>query len=159
MPLQIDLLEVKQRRLTLRGSLPVEDLRLEMGDELLHFRQPLEYDLTADFMDDAILVQGRWRLPVDCECARCLKPFTQVIDLSDWACHLPLTGPDKVSHSGDLVDLTSPLREDILLTLPHHPVCESDCRGLQTAPADNEEKRGARQRSSGAWAALDKLKL
>ena len=161
MPILINLTEVREAPLELRGELAAAELRLGIEDELLHFRHPLEYGFTVEYLGDALLVAGECRLPVDCECARCLKPFPYTIHLPGWSAHLALTGPEKVSPTGDLVDLTPQLREDIVLALPHHPVCGTGCGGPKKTPHDNESNRGQNppDLSSGAWAALDKLKL
>jgi uncharacterized protein len=135
-------------------------LALGYEDDLLHFNHPLAYTLDAEHMGDAVLVQGTLRLPVDCECARCLKPFRHDVVLEDWAAHLPLTGGDKVSQVGDSVDLTPYLREDIVLALPQHPVCGAGCGGMKPPPPAAKNPAGTGDSgSSEAWAALDRLKL
>ncbi|HEY6168166.1 MAG TPA: YceD family protein [Verrucomicrobiae bacterium] len=161
MPLQINLVEAREEPQRLRGQLPAEELELGLTDELIHFRQPLTYDLEAEFLGDAVLVRGRATLPVDYECARCLKPFTGEVQLTEWSAHLPLTGPEKVSQVGDSVDLTPFLREDILLALPQHPVCGTECDGPKPAAPSDENKRGTglADKNPGVWAELDKLKL
>ena len=90
MPLHINLVEAREEPQRLHGQLPPEELELGIADELIHFRQPLDYDLEVEFLGDAVLVQGHATLPVDYECARCLKPFAQEIKLEDWSAHLPL---------------------------------------------------------------------
>jgi len=44
-------------------------------DELIRAERPLRYDLTAELLGQAVLVTGSLALPLDCECARCLKKF------------------------------------------------------------------------------------
>ncbi len=58
MPLlcNLHLLEAKNLRLT--GELATQELGLEQVDELIHTRQPLQYDLEAQRLTDGILVQG-----------------------------------------------------------------------------------------------------
>ena len=141
MPLLINLNEVREHPIELRGELAAAELELGVEDELLHFRHPLAYELEAEYLGDALLVEGGCRLPVDCECARCLKPFTFTINLPGWSAHLALAGPEKVSLAGDWVDLTPHLREDILLTLPHHPVCGAGCGGPKNPPPESENKQ------------------
>jgi len=61
---------------------------------------------------------------------------------------------------GDCVDLTPFLREDILLTLPQHPLCKPDCRGLsQFAAGGASGPTSQTNAGASAWAALNKLKL
>jgi uncharacterized metal-binding protein YceD (DUF177 family) len=162
MPLLINLVELKEKDLSLEGSLSAEELDLNTVDELIHTPLPLTYELEAEFLDDAVLVQGWWSLPLECECARCLKKFPLDLEATDWACHLPLLGEDRVPVQRDSVDLTPYLREDILLMLPQHPLCEPECSGLKNAPPGSGKKpngAGQTDENSGAWAELNKLKL
>src|SRR4030095_8517933 len=107
------------------GEVALEALEVEPGDEMIHLRYPLSYELEAELIGRSILVQGSLRLPVDCECVRCLRAFTQVLEMNPWACHVALEGEDSVVLAGDAVDLTPYIREDILLAFPQHPLCES----------------------------------
>jgi uncharacterized protein len=162
MPLQINLRHLEKKPLELRGELTASDLGLEGIDELIHTPLPLKYDLEAEILEKSLLVQGSLTITVQCECARCLKPYDFPIELDDWACHLPLEGEEKVPINNDLVDLTPYLREDILLNIPQHPLCEPDCSGLlRTSPGSEKKPSGASQNaeSSSAWAELNKLKF
>lgn len=160
MPLTLSLRQLQTESLELSGELPVAELGLEPLDPALHLTHPLEYELTATLMEDAVLVQGSLRLPLECECVRCLKRFDFELELPDFAVHLPLTGEDAVPGVDDCVDLTPFLREDILLTLPQHPLCKPDCRGLsQLAAGGASGQTSQTNAGASAWAALNKLKL
>jgi uncharacterized metal-binding protein YceD (DUF177 family) len=104
MPLQVNIRHAQEKDVLLQGQLPVAELDLQNTDELVRARLPLRYDLTAQMLGEAILVQGRVELTLDCECARCLKPFQHRIKLDPWAAHLPLEGPDKAVTKDDLAD-------------------------------------------------------
>jgi uncharacterized protein len=160
MPLLVNLRQLQTEPQELSGELPVADLALERPDETLHLTHPLEHELTATFMDDAILLQGTLRLPMECDCVRCLKRFPFTLELPDFAAHLPLAGEDAVPVVDDSVDLTPFLREDILLTLPQHPLCKPDCRGLSQLAAGGASGTPPQTNAgASAWAALNKLKL
>ncbi len=160
MPLLLNFRQLQTEPLELSGELPVADLALEPLDPALHCTHPLEHELTATHMDDAILVQGSLRLPLECECVRCLKRFPFELELPDFAVHLPLSGEDAVPVLDDCVDLTPFLREDILLTLPQHPLCKPDCRGLsQLAAGGASGQTSQTNAGASAWAALNQLKL
>ncbi len=159
MPLQVNIRHVKEKEVRLRGQLPVAELDLENDDELVRARLPLRYDLTAEILGEAILVQGRLELTLDCECARCLKPFEHRMELGHWTAHLALEGPEKAALKDDLADLTPYLREDILLELPQHPLCEADCAGLPNRAKQNKTKSASPTEGSSAWAELNKLKF
>ncbi len=160
MPLILNLRLLQKEPLELSGELPAADLDLVREDEAIRLNHPLEYDLTATDLEDAVLVQGELRLPLDCECVRCLKRFTQEVEVFEFAVHLPLSGEDAVPVADDCVDLTPFLREDILLTLPQHPLCKPDCRGLsQFAAGGASGQTSQTNAGASAWAALNKLKL
>jgi len=159
MPLQINIRHVEEKEVRLRGQLPVAELDLENKDELVRARLPLRYDLRAQRLGEAILVQGRLELTLDCECARCLKPFQHRMELDHWTAHLPLAGPEKAVRKDDVADLTPYLREDILLEMPHHPLCEAVCAGLPNRAEQNKTKGASPTEGSSAWSELNKLKF
>lgn len=160
MPLLLNLRLLQTEPLELSGELPVAELDLGGEDRVIHLNHPLTYDLTVTNLDDALLVQGELRLPFECECVRCLTRFPQEVELPDFAVHLPLSGEDAVPVVDDCVDLTPFLREDILLTLPQHPLCKPDCRGLsQLAAGGASGQTSQTNAGASAWAALNKLKL
>ena len=158
MPLQINIRHLEDDDLSLQGELPVVELDLPNNDELIHANHPLRYDLSAHMVGDGVLVQGRIELTLDCECARCLKPYEHVIALDPWATHIPLEGPEKAVIKDDVADLTPHVREDILLELPQHPLCEDGCAGLPNR-AKEKKKKDTGQTGSPAWAELNKLKF
>ena len=153
-PLNLTLLSKKPQHL--EGEIPVEDLEIDLKDELMRVTAPLDYNLNADWMDGAALVQGDVSLPVEYECVRCLQKFTRPVELEGYALHLPLKGEDAVEVVDDCVDLTPFLREDILLGLPQHPLCRSDCPGITRS--ENEAENGG-QTGDSVWSQLDNLKF
>jgi uncharacterized protein len=161
MPITVNIQHLLQHSLPLKGELPVAELDLGVNDEMVQAKAPLRYDLEAEKLENAILVRGRLRLTLDCQCVRCLKPVKFELDLPDWACHLPLDGEDAVSIVNDSVDLTLPIREDILLGFPQYPVCKPECGGLKGLKRVKSEKTSTADAGlpSSALAELDKLKL
>lgn len=159
MPLKVNLRHLEENEVHLQGELPAAELELEGYDDLIHVRLPLRYDLRAQRVNDAILVQGALDLTLDCECARCLKPFPHQIRLDPWVAHLPLGGPEKAAIKDDLADLTPNLREDILLEFPRHPLCGPDCGGLPNQAKENKTTAAGLTNNSPAWSELNKLKF
>jgi len=161
MPLLVNLRHLEQRNLALEGELSVAELELDTYDELVQAREPLHYDLEAQWLEDSLLVRGELAITLDCECVRCLKPFKFRLALPHFAAHLPLAGEEAVPVSGDCVDLTPILREDTLLEFPQHPLCKPGCRGLtarKIAKKKSSDRPGTEEKPS-TWSALDKLKL
>jgi len=138
-------------------------LELETRDPLLQLKEPLEFNLLVEQVGAGLLVRGKLRLPIHCECVRCLKPFVHFLELGDWVCHVPLEGEESAPVVGDLVDLTPYVREDIVLAFPQHPLCESECNGLPGLHASDEGAQSVEQTPAKApgsiWDQLDKLKL
>ena len=162
MPLAVNLRHLEAHDIELKGELPVEELDLGVHDEVVQVRQPLKYELEAQKVEDGVLVQGHLHLTVDCECVRCLKSFQYPLDLRGWACLLPLTGEESAPVVNDCVDLTPAVREDILLELPQHPLCDRECGGLpkvSVTRTKNKNSAGKNETGSSAWAELNKLKL
>lgn len=158
MPLTLNIRHLETKDLHFDGELPVEELELDLHDDIIQPVGPLAYDLRAESIDGALLVRGELTLPLEFTCVRCLKKFTRPFKLEDWICHLPLTGEDAVPVSNDLVNLTPFVREDILLALPQHPLCEPECGGLKL-PARAKDPEKTAGKTASAWDALDKLKL
>jgi uncharacterized protein len=143
--------------LQLQGDLPVAELDLGVNDELIRAEKPLRYQLTVELLHEAVLAMGSLGLPLECECARCLKPFTSELKLDHWAVHLPLEGEEKVAVDNDCVDLTPWVREDILLNFPQRLLCRPDCAGLKTKTV--RKPRAVKTPALDVWAKLDKLKI
>lgn len=164
MPLLINLRDLEQHPvLQLEGQLPVVDLDLDNIDELIHLTRPVEFSLEVEKLEESLLVRGRVECVLDCECARCLKPFPLKLSFNHWTCHLPLEGEEKVPVANDTVDLTPFVREDILLEFPQHPLCRPECSGLLKKPVGKKKKiesgAGQTKDNASAWAELNKLKF
>jgi uncharacterized protein len=158
MPLTFNIRHLEKKDLHLEGELPTDELDLGLEDEMMRPADFLSYDLQVERLEGAALVQGEVGLVMEYTCVRCLKKFEQELDLENWTCHLPLVGDDAVEVSNDSVNLTPYLREDILLALPQHPLCEAECGGLKV-PDSLKEPGEASAQAPSAWAELDKLKL
>jgi uncharacterized metal-binding protein YceD (DUF177 family) len=160
MPLLIRLPDIKEDGLRLTGELSAAELQLEGLDELLTATEPLSYDLEASLMDGALLVQGGWAIRLCFHCARCLRPFEREIGEPNWACHMPVSGEGAVPVVDETVDLTSQVREDIVLALPQHPGCGDECAGLPKTGALTVNSGGSGVGLTATdWSELDKLKL
>ena len=161
MSLKVNIRHLESADVELAGELPVAELELDCPDELVHARQAVKFELTAQKTGREVLVQGAISLVLDCECSRCLRAFKHRVELENWTALVPLEGPEKAEIKDDCVDLTPYLREDILLEFPQHPLCEADCARLPNR-ADKKAKKakGAGPTSSSSvWSELNKLKF
>jgi uncharacterized protein len=159
-PLTIDVDEIDES-----GQEWQADLSREFIDGVLRGEPPTEFHAggTAHVrarltkMGRNVLVQSRFRVPLEGQCKRCLKKvrLDEPIDLTltyvprdaapeeparrasahDKAAGEPATSfdletVDEEPYSGKMIDLAPALREQILLAVPPSPLCDEACKGL-----------------------------
>jgi uncharacterized protein len=158
MTLIVNLRHLEERDVVLHGEVPADELDMDTRDAMIRVTRPLRYDIEIQKMEGGLLIHGTLQLTLDCQCVRCLKPFTHKLELNPWTCHLPLEGEERATVVNDCVDLTPLVREDMLLELPQHPLCKSDCGGLKEIKTGKTIKTPD-EIAPVAWVELDKLKL
>ena len=97
--------------------------------------EDLQLDVTLESVTDGVLVSARAAAPVTGECARCLEPVSQAIEVRCQELFSYEQGAgdgeeDGYSLDGDLLDLEPVLRDALVLSLPLAPLCRQDCPGL-----------------------------
>lgn len=167
--LQFDLLDLAPEGKVLEGDLDCAEFDL---DDLPRrtFTAPIHYKLklTPFNASKDLLVQGSLSSSLNVVCDRCDEEFSWSFSI-DEVCH------EYENAFGTTVDLTDDLREDILISLPQHFLCQDDCQGLcphcgknlNEGPCDCEESSTEDDEPSGAeaegddnpWHALDDLNL
>jgi uncharacterized protein len=98
----------------------------------------VELDLLIESVVEGVLVSGTASAKVEGECARCLEPIAdevevRITELYAWPDSTTdeTTDEDEVSRiANDLIDLEPVVRDAIVLALPQAPLCEPDCKGL-----------------------------
>jgi uncharacterized protein len=94
----------------------------------------LRLDVTLESVTDGVLVTAKAAAPVTGECARCLEPVAQAIEVRCQELFSYEQGAgdaeDGYSLDGDLLDLEPVLRDALVLSLPLAPLCRQDCPGL-----------------------------
>ena len=85
MPVIVNLRHLEARDAHLQGELPVAELDIDTRDEMIQLSRPLKYDLTVQQIEKGLLAQGKLRVPLNCQCVRCLKPFQLELKLDHWA--------------------------------------------------------------------------
>jgi uncharacterized protein len=99
---------------------------------------PLAVDVRLESVTEGVLVTGTVTGPLTGECARCLNPITDELDVE--ICEL-FAYPDSVTDEtteqdevhrvgGDLIDIEPVVRDAVVLGLPWSPLCRPDCAGL-----------------------------
>jgi uncharacterized protein len=126
----------------------------------------LELTVRLEAVTEGVLVTATGQAPLTGECARCLEPLAQQMEIrcQELFGYSPDVGPDAAdgySLDGDLLDLEPALRDALVLALPLAPLCRDDCPGLcvdcgvQLATAGPEHSHGPA--IDPRWAGLQKL--
>ena len=117
---------------------------------------PVRYSIDVGLSGGGLWAAGQVGADIQLQCGKCLEYFVYPAEVKDFAYQVELT-------RSETVDLTDPVREDILLALPAHPHCdwngEKVCSGafhpaLSGTPAAEQPTE-----TRPAWEALDQLKL
>jgi uncharacterized metal-binding protein YceD (DUF177 family) len=126
---------------------------LELNDDRMRAVGSITYSLDVGVSEDGVWARGEVVAEVECECVRCLEKFRRELRVPDFACQVELQGRD-------MVDLTEPIREDILLVLPAHPLCDWDgkktCKVRFSTEQNTVEPLGEK---ADIWKALDNIKI
>ncbi len=129
---------------------------LDLHEALVKPISPVRYDLDVGLSGGGLFATGAVGVDMRLQCVKCLEYFEHALEVPDFACQVELTG-------SEMVDLTEPIREDILLALPAHPHCDWDgkrtCPG--TFPKETVEipEQDATADTRDTWGALDQIKF
>jgi uncharacterized protein len=112
----------------------------DLGIEVLRVREgeQVDLDLRLEAVLEGVLVTGSAQAELSGECARCLEPISDAIEVTFQELFLydddqAPSEDDEVSVlEGDLLDLEPLLRDAVVLALPFQPLCRDDCPGLCT---------------------------
>ncbi len=104
---------------------------------------PIEGEILVENQGSRLLVKGSIKTTAELECVRCLAPFPYLVEVSFAENFVegnaPSIGDDAVLteeeldtfyFQGESLDLSEPIRDHILLSLPWIPLCKKDCLGL-----------------------------
>ena len=136
------------------GEDPVEALTWEADAyDIIRPAGPLRWTMTAKLFETELFIDGTVSALFSGTCARCGKDMT--LEISEPLCF-------SVDVSGDVaeVDLTSELRDVILLALPNHPMCSTDCEvlaPLHGMPSEEESSTCPDVLGGSPWDVLDRL--
>lgn len=104
---------------------------------------PVLFELMVKKQDDSFRIAGPIKGTVTLACSRCLEEFSCPIDtylditLASKGT-MPLVSETELRQDdldiyyleGDEVDLDPLVFDEVLLSIPFHPLCEEDCKGL-----------------------------
>jgi uncharacterized protein len=137
-PLVLDTRELGRRPGSQREVSRTVPAPADLGIEVLQVPEgsPVELDLRLEAVMEGVLVTGTAHAALTGECARCLEPISDEIEvrfqeLYVYEDHALPEEDDEVSMlQDDLVDLEPLLRDAVVLALPFQPLCTDDCPGL-----------------------------
>lgn len=94
----------------------------------------IDLDVQFESVTEGVLVTATAMAPVRAECARCLEPVEQTVQVR---CQelFSYQRPDSADEEGyplqgDLLDFEPALRDALVLSLPLAPLCADSCPGL-----------------------------
>lgn len=133
--------------------------------------QPLRVELDAHALGEGVLVRGRIDALIAAECRRCLAPVE--VTLHDTVDLLferltPAEADDlggevlALPERGDELDLGPAIREQLLLRVPGHVVCDESCQGLCPrcgADRNREKCDCVPATDEGPWSALKNIRF
>jgi uncharacterized protein len=139
---------IKDAPLAIQIDEPVETFPLLAGmqdDKSCSITGKIQGDITVTREFDNIRVTGRVTAPLSLSCSRCLADFTSFVDTSFTIFfrkeaavasspedELELGEMDLLSsaYSGDEIDLTHEIEEQVAMEIPLKPLCNDSCKGL-----------------------------
>lgn len=143
--MRIDVADIKLEagaHKTVNLEVPVESI--ELGGQEVRFDRPFLGQAEIWNAGDRLLVKADLTGEATLVCGRCLAEFTEAMDVSFEEEFVQGEATEERSeedeeeesgrtvsfYTGDEIDLTDPLRENILLELPMKPLCDENCKGL-----------------------------
>jgi uncharacterized protein len=141
----------------------------DLGIEVLGVPEgsPVELDLRLEAVMEGVLVTGTARAGLEGECARCLDPISDDVEVRFQELFvyddLDVDPDEELEVStlqDDLVDLEPLLRDAVVLALPFQPLCQDDCPGLCAecgARLADDPDHGHGEPVDPRWAALSAL--
>ena len=152
----LQIAEIPDDGMHIEGSLPPGIFDIDPADGKA--TTPMDYSLDLFVTGDAVVATGRISTSFERECVRCLGRFNQEITLDPYSADLETEG-------AATINLTERLREDILLSLPAYPHCDSSSDGRKCPAeglfADSDSSDEDEPESSpppGAWDVLEDWK-
>ena len=138
-PLVLDTRELGRRPGSQREVSRTVRAPADLGIEVLGVPEgsQVELDLRLEAVMEGVLVTGTARAGLEGECARCLEPISDEVEVRFQELFVyddQDVDPDEELEvstlQDDLVDLEPLLRDAVVLALPFQPLCQDDCPGL-----------------------------
>jgi uncharacterized protein len=139
-PWKVDLRELGRRAGSMREWDKTVPAPAGWGIEMIGVPEgaPVQLHLRLESVMEGVLVSGQVDVPVTGQCARCLEPVHDTVELDVQELYAyagstteATSGEDEVRRiDGEYLDLAPLVRDAVVLTLPLAPTCTPDCAGL-----------------------------
>lgn len=133
--IRINVAEIKKRLVgskTFAYELTPDEL--DITDTDLRVTAPIQVEGVVENAGDVILLKADVKTEIERTCGRCLKVFTEPLAAQVVEKFYPAGAEnienDAFIYESDLLDITEPVRESLLLAVPLQSLCREDCRGL-----------------------------
>lgn len=158
-----------------RGPVRLEE-EVEPGDPFwaeldLTPTEPLRVEVqAAPTTGRGMYVRGRLAGAFESQCRRCVEPVPVEVDEPFELLFSREPEDEEVyplPERGQLVDLSEPVREALVLAIPNHVLCREDCKGLcfrcgadhNTGPCGCEPQGSRVETEDSPWAALRQIRF
>lgn len=133
--IKINVAEIKKRLVGKRNfayDLTAEEL--EISKDELALIGDVHTEGCMSNAGDVLLLEAKMTANVHRTCGRCLKEFNAVNEAEVLEKFYP-AGTENIEkdafvYDSDVIDITEPLRESLLLAEPLQALCKDDCKGL-----------------------------
>ncbi|MCK5675790.1 MAG: DUF177 domain-containing protein [Verrucomicrobia bacterium] len=153
--MKIMVARISEEESSYNGSDPGAVMDL-VDDPFVKVEGDVQYALCAQCVSEELIVRGTLSVDLGLKCTRCSEFFSTTVADSDFLRAYP------ASKETDSVDITSDMREELLLHIPAFPVCSEGCRGV-CAQCGADLNKGSCDCETGErpnpWSALDNLDL
>lgn len=133
--IRINVAEIKKRLVGTKDfsyELTPDELNITEAD--LKVFAPIILEGVVENAGDVILLKADVKTEIERTCGRCLKVFTEPLAAQVIEKFYPAGAEnienDAFIYESDLLDITEPVRESLLLAVPLQSLCREDCRGL-----------------------------
>lgn len=128
------------------ADIPDEGLELDIEERVnvedVALSGPVISQLSLNKVEREIIITGRLKAEMELQCSRCLKDFTQRLDINVNVVYHPAEDVAGEKHAlkddeldmgfyqGEELDLQELLKEQILLNKQMKPLCGEHCKGI-----------------------------
>lgn len=138
------ILHIDQLQPLTEVSVDFDAQHCRIPQEIGEFMTPIHLEAQVRKVGEEITIEGRVSSSAHMKCARCLRPHRQHLDESFEVAYLPypeeLDAKDELEldeadmnimyYTGEEIDLTALVHDQVLLLIPVKPLCKADCAGL-----------------------------